>query len=552
MAFSHDEERVRAERARAIGLFRYSLISEAADAKLSTRQRGRLVRAIAEREHEGPFGQPVRVSRATLDRWLRDWRRGGFDALVPTPPKVSPRTPADVLDLAVALKKEVPERTAVQVAAILRAHSGWSPDERTLQRHFVRLELNTRPDGLPPQAFGRFEADAPNQRWTGDALHGPTVAGRKAILFAFIDDHCRAADRVSVGPPRGHRATGGRAAQRPGRPRHPGLALPGQRLSDDRQAAAAGLRVPGHPHRPLPARAAGRAGEDREVLPHRARTVPRRDRLRPRTGRHDPAEHAVHRVGRDGLPPPRALRDRADADRAVVGDHPADAVDRAAARGVPLVGVANRHEDRHGRAARQQVRGRRRPGRPQGRARVRPVRPDPHRGPLARPLDGAGGAARHRPARARQGPPRRHGATGAGANRDRLPAPGRAPAHRRTGRTGPVRPTARRAPAGRARRARPGQLPLPGTGTTTRRRRRARCRRDREAEVALRVHQDPVRARRWRRRCCTATAPTPKRSPASTGASANAASASSPARSAPARPWPSAPPSPGWTPPGTR
>ena len=55
----------------------------------------------------------------------------------------------------------------------------------------MRLELNTRPDGLPPQAFGRFEADAPNQRWTGDALHGPTVGGRKAILFAFIDDHTR-------------------------------------------------------------------------------------------------------------------------------------------------------------------------------------------------------------------------------------------------------------------------------------------------------------------------------------------------------------------------
>ena len=191
MAFSHDEERVRAERARAIGLFRYSLISEPANTKLSTKQRGRLVRAIAEREHDGPFGKPVRVSRATLDRWLRDWRRGGFDALVPTPPKVSPRTPGEVLELAVALKKEVPQRTAAQVAAILRTHSGWSPDERTLQRHFARLELNTRPNGLPPQAFGRFEADAPNQRWTGDALHGPTVGGRKAILFAFIDDHSR-------------------------------------------------------------------------------------------------------------------------------------------------------------------------------------------------------------------------------------------------------------------------------------------------------------------------------------------------------------------------
>jgi transposase InsO family protein len=191
MAFSHDEERVRAERARAIGLFRYALIREAADRALSTKQRGRLVRALAEREHEGPFGGPVRVSRASIDRWIRAWRRGGFDALVPEPRRVGPRTPTEVLDLAVALKKEVPQRTAAQVATILRAHSGWSPDERTLQRHFVRLELTTRPDGTPPPTFGRFEADAPNARWTGDALHGPTVNGRKAILFAFLDDHSR-------------------------------------------------------------------------------------------------------------------------------------------------------------------------------------------------------------------------------------------------------------------------------------------------------------------------------------------------------------------------
>ena len=96
-----------------------------------------------------------------------------------------------MLELAVALKKEVPQRTAAQVATILRAHAGWPPDERTLQRNCRRLDLITRPNGQPPQAFGRFEAEAPNARWTGDALHGPTVNGRKAILFAFIDDHSR-------------------------------------------------------------------------------------------------------------------------------------------------------------------------------------------------------------------------------------------------------------------------------------------------------------------------------------------------------------------------
>ena len=52
MAVGHDkQEQVRAERARAVGLFRYSLIREAADPKLSTKQRGRLVRDLAAREH---------------------------------------------------------------------------------------------------------------------------------------------------------------------------------------------------------------------------------------------------------------------------------------------------------------------------------------------------------------------------------------------------------------------------------------------------------------------------------------------------------------------
>ena len=188
---AEDEERVRAGRARAVGLFRYALVREAADASLTTRQRGRLVRALAEREHAGPFGEPVRVSRATLDRWIRDWRRGGFEALVPSPRRIAPRTPAQVLELAVALKKEVPERTGAQVAAILRAQSGWAPDERTLQRHFARLGLNTAAGESNSRVFGRFEADAPNVRWTGDGLFGATVNGRKAVLCAFIDDYSR-------------------------------------------------------------------------------------------------------------------------------------------------------------------------------------------------------------------------------------------------------------------------------------------------------------------------------------------------------------------------
>jgi putative transposase len=191
MTAAGDEETSRAGRARAVALFRYSLIREAADPALSTRQRGRVVRDLAAREHAGPFGVPVRVSRASLDRWIRAWRAGGFDALMPPARQVTLRTPAEVLELAAALKRENPARTAAQVVRVLRASGGWSPSERTLQWHFVRLELTTRPDGSPPPAFGRFEAARSNEIWTGDALHGPVIGGRKTYLFAFIDDHSR-------------------------------------------------------------------------------------------------------------------------------------------------------------------------------------------------------------------------------------------------------------------------------------------------------------------------------------------------------------------------
>jgi putative transposase len=180
------------DRRRDVALFRYSLIREAADSALTTAQRGRLVRAVAAREHTGPHGERVRVGRSTLDRWIRDWRAGGFEALVPSARTVEPTTPPAILDLAVKLKREAPGRTAAQVTEVIAAVEGWAPSERTIQRLFARLGLNTRPDGNPPEAFGRFEAAAPNDRWTGDALHGPPVDGHKAYLFAFIDDHSRA------------------------------------------------------------------------------------------------------------------------------------------------------------------------------------------------------------------------------------------------------------------------------------------------------------------------------------------------------------------------
>ena len=164
----------------------------------------------------------MQVSRASLDRWIRDYRRGGFTALVPAPRRVAAQTPASVLELAVALKTERPDRTAAQVAVVLGRARRVHPSARTLQRHFAAAGFTrTRPDGTAPAVFGRFEAE---RRMTGGSVTRCTARsshGRKAILIAFLDDHCRAVAGYRWARPR----TPSRwrpPAHRAGRPWRPG------------------------------------------------------------------------------------------------------------------------------------------------------------------------------------------------------------------------------------------------------------------------------------------------------------------------------------------
>jgi hypothetical protein len=96
----------RRQRAQTIALWRWSLIEPAMDDALTSRQRGQIVRELAAGEHAGPSGRMVSMSRKTIDRWITARRAGGFDALVPSPRQCAPRTDAQVVELAVGLKKE--------------------------------------------------------------------------------------------------------------------------------------------------------------------------------------------------------------------------------------------------------------------------------------------------------------------------------------------------------------------------------------------------------------------------------------------------------------
>ena len=85
MVNTFDEDAVkRRQRAQQVALFRYQLICPALEPGLSTKQRGKVVRGIAGRSYDGPFGGQVRYAAGSqhVDVFVLVSGDGGFVPLV--------------------------------------------------------------------------------------------------------------------------------------------------------------------------------------------------------------------------------------------------------------------------------------------------------------------------------------------------------------------------------------------------------------------------------------------------------------------------------------
>ena len=159
-------------------LWRYSLIREPVDARVSCGERGRLVRSLAVRLHVHPSGELRSVGRTTLDDWIRAYRAGGFAALRPKQRASVPRTPRASLEQAEVLRRENPARTCAQIARIIAAaNDGRGPSAR--RSSGTRAGSGSRALSCVASGWrGRFEAGRPNELWVADCLHGPVIAGK--------------------------------------------------------------------------------------------------------------------------------------------------------------------------------------------------------------------------------------------------------------------------------------------------------------------------------------------------------------------------------------
>jgi putative transposase len=179
-----------------VALARWAVIGEAVDEQLTPAERGRLVSELARRVHRDVDGNQMRITTRTIYRWLAAWRAGGFEALKPSRRRDAgvPRTDTNIIELASALRREAPARSAAHIADIVATTRGVEVSARTLQRIFAERGLDRARLESRHRAFGRFEADACGELWTADGWDGPPIGeldGRHAQLFSFLDDRSR-------------------------------------------------------------------------------------------------------------------------------------------------------------------------------------------------------------------------------------------------------------------------------------------------------------------------------------------------------------------------
>jgi transposase InsO family protein len=191
------------ERRNAVALFRYGLIADLLHWPRGKRGLGEMIAKKAEREHDIPGSRRCRVAPETIRDWLKDYRQGGFDALLPKTRRDQGQAraiPQSVVDLLCMIKDDKPALSVRMVIEAARA-SGDVPSDldlapATVHRLLSRSGLMERqPDEPTSNDRRRFSFAKAGELWMSDAMHGPAVLverkRRKTYLLSCLDDATR-------------------------------------------------------------------------------------------------------------------------------------------------------------------------------------------------------------------------------------------------------------------------------------------------------------------------------------------------------------------------
>ena len=192
------------ERRQQIALFRYGVIAELVHWPEGSKGLYSRIEAKAARDYTIPASTRTRIAAETIRHWLKAYRKGGFEALLPRPRADRGRVrrlPAAVAEALLAIKEANPALSVQLVIREARARPEVPAElplpAATVHRLLARHGLMDKRTGAGGDSDRRrFAFAEAGELWMSDVMHGPSVVvgervKRKTYLLAFLDDATR-------------------------------------------------------------------------------------------------------------------------------------------------------------------------------------------------------------------------------------------------------------------------------------------------------------------------------------------------------------------------
>lgn len=181
-----------------IALFRYGIIAPVLHGNVA--QQMKYFRQAADKDYEVPHWGTKNYDSQTFKKWLKQYRRYGFNALMPKERDDKGQSRKIDDHLKKAIKEALASYPFLSGAALYRllisegAIQMGGINEGTLRKFIKDNQLREK---APPTPRKKFEKEHVNQLWTVDCMHGPYIKldthpkKHKVFLIAAIDDHSR-------------------------------------------------------------------------------------------------------------------------------------------------------------------------------------------------------------------------------------------------------------------------------------------------------------------------------------------------------------------------
>jgi len=180
-------------------IFWCDLLSPIIFSKIEPEQTNGYLKQVAQKAVVFPNGELGRPSLSTLKRKLKKYQNSGFNGFARKKRNdqgKSRNIDADIIDTAIAIKKEQPRRSHKTINRFLKEMYGTTIPRSTLYWHLKQAGATRLKLGVTKQKVRkRWSRDHTHDLWIGDFEEGPYVIESNEVvptyLSAFIDCHSR-------------------------------------------------------------------------------------------------------------------------------------------------------------------------------------------------------------------------------------------------------------------------------------------------------------------------------------------------------------------------